>query len=267
MNSIHDLNPAIKKLLFFLIIFIVLNLQVDAQNIRGTSIDKSKALKVPLATSQIKIDGKQDDDCWQKTQAFSFDFFYKAEKPDDKQNTKFKMLWDEVNLYLFFECEDRYITAREKNRDGQPYFDDCAEIFLIPTANKIKMHFGYEVNLYKASNDFVFLNDIYKKENFVVKSFSPDFEVAVTVDGSINDNSDIDKGWTMEMAIPFKNFHITGPIPPIQAGTKWAFMALRQDRNDSEGNRRSTSTIFPLSPEKKGVHHPKSFGLLEFVLE
>ena len=175
------------------------------------------------------------------------------------------MLWDEENLYVFFTCQDQFITAREKTRDGQPYFDDCAEIFLIPSTEKIAMHLGYEVNLYKTSNDFVFLNDILKNEPLVVKSFNPDFQVAVTIDGTINDNSDIDKGWTMEMAIPLTNFHINGPISPVKEGVKWAFLALRQDRNDADGNRRSTSTLFPLSPESPNVHDPKTFGHLQFV--
>lgn len=236
-----------------------------SQNPQATLINKKAVYQVHKATSMMKIDGKSSERSWQESEALTFDYFYRTEKPSDLQETAFKMLWDEEKLYMFFECKDKYITAREKTRDGQPYFDDCAEVFLIPSSDKIDMHLGFEVNLYKTANDFVFLNGILKNEDLVVKSFNPDFEVAVTIDGTINDNSDIDKGWTMEMAIPISNFHINGPISPVKEGIKWAFLALRQDRNDPEGNRKSTSTAFPLSPENPDVHDPDFFGLLEFV--
>jgi len=223
------------------------------------------SIEVLKAKTKIIVDGIANEAEWLKATAHPFNSFYAVEKTDVRQPSTFKMLWDDSHLYFLWQCTDKYITAREKDRDGQPYFDDCAEIFLIPTANKINMHFGYEVNLYDASNDFVFINNIYKNENFVVKAYNPHFEVASTVDGSINDNSDIDKGWSMEMAIPISVFHTNGPVTPIKAGAQWAFMAIRQDRNDAEGNRRSTSTIFPLSSKDQNVHNPDNFGLMEFV--
>lgn len=223
-----------------------------------------ETLAVYKAEEQIMIDGKGDELSWKKATAYSFDHFYNVEKPDDRQLSQVKMLWSEENLFFLFQLEDKYITAREKSRDGQPYFDDCAEIFLIPSEEKIDMHLGYEVNLYKASNDFVFLNDMLKGQHLVVKSFNPEFEVAATVDGTMNDNSDIDKGWTMEFAIPLKNFHINGPITHVKPGVKWAFLALRQDRNDAEGDRRSTSTLFKLRKDEN-VHNPKSFGFMQFI--
>ncbi len=234
-------------------------LAVYSQNNTINSNPKEAALQVNKTSSKITIDGRADEASWQNAKAHSFENFYKFEKPSDKQNSRFKMLWDEEHIYFFFECDDQFITAREQNQDGEPYFDDCAEIFLIPKDAKINMHLRYEVNLYKSSNDFVFINDIYDNENFVVKSFNPDFDVEVTVNGSINDNSDIDKGWTMEFAIPISNFHINEPTTPIQEGAKWAFLALREERNDPMSNRRSTSTLFTLKPENQNVHYPKSF--------
>lgn len=245
--------------------------QIENPNIKEVQLEtlssEEQVLVVQKTSQQMKIDGKADESSWQNTDAHSFDYFYKSEQPDDEQQSIFKMLWNESHLYFYFECTDKFITAREKEQDAQPYFDDCAEIFLIPTEDRVNMHFGFEVNLYKASNDFVFINDIYKNQNFVVKSYSPDFDVATTVNGTINDNSDLDRGWAMEMAIPINAFHTNGPVTQIKSGARWAFMAIRQDRNDATGNRRSTSTLFPLSPENNNVHNPKSFGIMEFVDE
>lgn len=229
------------------------------------NMNEMHAIEVAKSKSKMNIDGIPNEADWQNATAHNFNNYYAVEKKDDRQVTTFKMLWDDTHLYFLWESTDKFITAREKERDGQPYFDDCAEIFLIPTADKINMHFGYEVNLYDASNDFLFINDIYKHENFVVKAYNPEFEVASTVDGTVNDNTDIDQGWKMEMAIPITVFNTNGPVTPIEAGAQWAFMAIRQDRNDAEGNRRSTSTIFPLSSADQNVHNPKNFGIMEFV--
>ncbi|MDC0584740.1 carbohydrate-binding family 9-like protein [Bacteroidales bacterium] len=228
---------------------------------------KEKQINVPKASSNITVDGKLDEKCWQKSPVHTFNHFYNVDKPTDKQTATFRMLWDDVNLYLFYQCNDQYITAREKVWDGAPYLDDCAEIFILPTTDKINMHFGYELNLYKVANDFVFLNDFYKNERIAVKAYNPDYEVAVTIDGTLNDNSDKDKGWTMEMAIPIKAFYTAGQLTPFSEGAVWRFIAVRQDRNDAEGERRSTSTNFPIHPKKVDVHDPKYFGLMKFVTE
>lgn len=243
-----------------LILFFCVNL--SAQNDKNISLGDLPAFKVSKSISAMKIDGKMNEADWQKTESQSFNYFYDFEKPSDQQKSTFRMLWDDENLYLFFECEDKYITAREKARDGQPYFDDCAEIFLIPVPDSLNMHFGFELNLYKTANDFIYLDGMNKGEKVVVKAYNPNYKVAVTVDGTINDKSDIDNGWTMEIAIPLKCFNSVG-LPKLSAKSKWAFLALRQDRNDAEGIRRTTSTICPIYED--GVHASNRFGLLKFV--
>lgn len=216
------------------------------------------------AEHPVIIDGKSEDPDWENTEVRTLDHYYNAEKETDKQVTKFRMLWDDHNLYVLFECEDLYITAREMERDGQPYFDDCAEIFLTPAPVSRDMHIGFELNLYKASNDFIFLWDFYQGNSAVIKSYQPDFEVGVSIDGTLNDNSDKDRGWTMEMAIPLSLFREKG-FTEVKQGNRWTIMAVRQDRNDAEGNRRSTSTLFPLSEPFGGVHEPERFQQVEFV--
>lgn len=218
--------------------------------------------KVVKTTQPIEVDGILDEPVWQKSEIQSFNYFFDVEKPSDQQKTMFRMLWDETNLYLFYECEDHFITAKEKIRDGAPYLDDCAEIFLIPIPEPAKMHYGIEVNLFKTSNDFIYFNDFYNGEFASAKGFNPDIEIAFTINGTLNDNSDIDKGWTMEMAIPIKSFLGVDKFYPVKEGSKWKFLALRQDRNEIAGERRIASTNFPTN---KDVHDPNVFGLLEFV--
>lgn len=225
---------------------------------------EDRVFQASKTESPIKIDGKIDA-AWKNTESASLDYYRRDEKPSDRQTSQFRMMWDEENLYVLFQCQDKYITAREIKRDGQPYFDDCAEIFLIPATAQLDMHYGFELNLYKASNDFIFLNDFHEDRHALIKSYNPDFDVEVSIDGSLNDNSDEDNEWIMEMAIPLKLFEGINTFSPVAPGNRWAFQAIRQDRNDATGNRRSWSTLFEVHPDHPNVHEPEDFGYLEFV--
>ncbi|WP_147415853.1 carbohydrate-binding family 9-like protein [Ulvibacterium marinum] len=235
------------------------------QNVQKLSLGEQSIFEASKTNQKIVVDGKLNEEVWQRTEARTLDYFYRIEQQDDEQKTTFRMLWDEQNIYLFYQMEDKFLTVRETRRDGEPYLDDCAEIFFITAPDSLDTHFGYELNLNKASNDFIYFNRYYKGKDVVYKTFNPEFKVEITYDGTINDNSDIDKGWTMEMAIPISNFGELGEIEPIQKGTHWAILAVRQDRNDLNGNRRSTSTLFPIYDISKNVHQANRFGLVEFI--
>ena len=253
------------RLLLSLCISLVCSFLAPAQSEKKLFLGEQPLFKASKTPETVLIDGKMEEKIWQKTEARTFDNFYRVEKPDDVQNTIFRMLWDNKNLYLLFEMEDKHLTVRETKRDGKPYLDDCAEIFFISAPDSLDTHFGYELNLNKASNDFIYFNDFYEGKNLAFKGFNPDFEVEVSYNGTINNNKDIDVGWTIEMAIPISNFGVLGQVVPVSKGNRWAFLAIRQDRNDVNGNRKSTSTIFPIYDISKNVHQANRFGLVEFV--
>ncbi|MEO1009946.1 MAG: carbohydrate-binding family 9-like protein [Bacteroidota bacterium] len=255
------LRGPISFLLFGLLYINAILAQADKKLVLG----EQPIFSVSRTHEQITIDGRKDEVIWEKTEAGNFDHYYRAEHPDDRQQTIFRMLWDEKNLYVLFEMKDKYLTARETKRDGAPYFDDCAEVFFITAPDSLNIHFGYELNLYKAANDFIYFNRYYQEKDVVYKAFNPEYSVETSSSGTINDNSDIDEGWFLEMAIPIANFGELGQTVPVKKGNRWAFLAIRQDRNDAEGNRRSTSTLFPIYDISKNVHQPHRFGLLEFT--
>lgn len=175
------------------------------------------------------------------------------------------MLWDDENLYFYYDCQDAYLTARVTERDGKVFFDDCAEVFLKPTTDIIGMHFVIEVNLLKTANDSVLLNNMYRGTNVAVKAYDPEYQAAVQLKGTLNDNTDLDEGWTMEIAVPLKELRVAWGLPPFSPGCKWAFMVVRKDRNDLEGEQASIATTFPLNENEINVHDPNCFRTVWFV--
>ncbi|MGS0523878.1 carbohydrate-binding family 9-like protein [Zobellia nedashkovskayae] len=139
-----------------LIVLSFLTTSIFAQQEKKLSLGEQPVFKVTKVSEPMVIDGKMDEVSWSKTEARTLDYFYRVDKPTDQQKSTFRMLWGKEKFYLFFEMEDQYITARETKRDGQPYLDDCAEIFFITAPDSLDTHFGYELNLNKAVNDFIF---------------------------------------------------------------------------------------------------------------
>lgn len=231
------------------------------------AVDKNSAvIRVEKAAQNIVVDGMATDKDWSKAEAYPLSYVYNANSSKDKQASNIKMLWDDSHLYFLFNAEDRYLTARETERDGVPYYDDCFEVFLMPSAKPIKLHYGFEVNLNKTANDFIFLNDFYQNSKVSLKSYNPSYQVETRIEGSLNDNSDQDVGWSMELAIPIQAFHSASEFAPLAEGSVWNIMIIRQDRNDALGDRTSISSLLPLT-EHIDVHEPKVFGQIKFVAD
>jgi hypothetical protein len=79
----------------------------------------------------------------------------------------------------------------------------------------------------------------------------------VTVDGKMDEAS-----WKNAEVMSFNEFQ---NIYRPKAGVRWAFQAVRQDRNYVDDRFRSTSTLFPIYDYRLDVHQPSRFGLLEFT--
>ena len=255
----------IGKILITLTTIIVTNCTLYAQEEKQLVIGQQPVYKVARARQPITIDGKMDEAAWKNAESVSFDYFYRADKPVDKQTSKFRMLWDSVNVYLFFECEDTSLTVRETKPDGRPYLDDCAEFFVVPVPDSIYMHFGFEVNLTKAAYDYIVLWRYHNNRTFFISGYNPAFKVEATYDGTINNEKDRDKGWKMEFQIPFVALNNFQNVARPRPGVKWAFQAVRQDRNLVDDRFRSTSTLYPVYDIKLDVHQPNRFGLMEFT--
>jgi len=246
-------------------ICLVASLPVFSQTDKQLVIGEQPVYKVSRARESITIDGRMDEPGWKNAEVQPLSYFFRLDKPVDRQNSKFRMLWDDENLYLFYECEDTSLTARETKFDGRTYIDDCAEFFVVPVPDSIYMHFGFEINITEVRYDYIVLWRYYNNRTFFISGYNPEYKVKAVCEGTINNDKDKDKGWTMEFAIPFTAFsnfqNVTRPKP----GARWAFQAVRQDRNSVDDRFRSTSTLYPIYVYRLDVHQPNRFGLFEFT--
>ena len=263
---IHNIrNTARLKWIFVIIFVLISNLSLFSQTEKKIVIGQQPVYKVSKTTEPITVDGRMDEASWKKAEIRTFDNFFRLDKAPDKQGTKFRMLWDDQKIYLFYQCEDTSLMAKETRFDGATHLDDCAEFFCVPVPDSIYFHFGFELNISKTAFDFIVLWKYFNGRNIFINGYNPVYESGVTYEGTINDESDKDKGWQMELAIPFTCFSQFNNISRAKPGVKWAFQAVRQDRNLISDRFRSTSILFPLYNLKQDVHQPCHFGLLEFT--
>src|SRR5690348_17157994 len=76
--------------------------------------------EVKRATSPVVIDGKPDDKAWSAAGKIELIFPWDAQT-GAKQKTVARLLWDDRNLYVSYECEDTDIVAFHTEHDDPTY--------------------------------------------------------------------------------------------------------------------------------------------------
>ncbi|MEM2185816.1 MAG: carbohydrate-binding family 9-like protein [Thermofilaceae archaeon] len=168
------------------------------------------------------------------------------------------MLWDDEYLYIGFWVEEPFVTARFTERDSPIYEDNDVEIFIAGR----DAYYELEINAMGTIYEVLFIwEDSYEKSGYNlvpelrrdapgVKPFHgvgfkhprgarigywnwdlPGLKWGVYVDGTLNDNSDRDRGWMVEVAIPWSGLQLLAmpeskPLPP-EEGDVWRINLFR----------------------------------------
>ena len=183
--------------------------------------------------------------------AFVFPWYEEGEK----EQTVAKMLWDDEHLYVAFLCWDKHISATHANRDDPVSRDDCAEVFVSPNPGDIMTYFNIEINAIGTVLDRGPYNG--RSAEWTAEGLRN----AVVVEGSLNDDSDEDRYWTMEIAIPFTVFGDVALHRPPKDGDVWR---LNLNRCGGETNLQY-SQWSGSQTEIPDFHEPVDYGIVQFV--
>lgn len=150
------------------------------------------------------IDGDINDVAW--NDALWTDLFQDIEgdlRPKPYYDTRVKMLWDNSYLYIAAEIKEPHVWATLTKRDEIVFFDNDFEVFIDPL-NTAHNYFEIEINALNNIFD-LFLYKPYRNGGSALFSWdSQGLQHAVQIQGTLNDPSDLDTGWTVEMAIPYR---------------------------------------------------------------
>lgn len=171
---------------------------------------------------QIIIDGNLLEPQWEKIKWT--DPFVDIEghlKPQPRFQTRVKMLWDENYFYVGAELEEPNLWATLQQRDTVIYQDNDFEIFLDPDGDS-HLYYELEINALNTIWDLLLIKP-YRDGGPAINSWDiSGLKSAVHLYGSLNKATDIDSGWTIELAIPWAVLsECAGRNTPPSPGDYW----------------------------------------------
>jgi hypothetical protein len=233
----------------------------------------------PHVAAPPHVDGRLDDAAWRDAPwSEPFVDIEGDRRPTPRLRTRVKLAWDDTTLFIAGEMEEPDLWATITTRDAVIFHDNDFEVFLDPDGDAAR-YFELELNALNTQWD-LFLPVAYRDGGKALDAFDfAGLRSAVALDGTLNDPSDRDRGWTIEIAIPFAAFSAPGVThPPPRPGDSWRinFSRVQWDL-DSIGNRYAkvldARTRKP-TPEHNWVwspqgmidmHQPERWGIVTFT--
>jgi hypothetical protein len=155
----------------------------------------------------IKIDGEAKESSWNKV-LWSDDFMDIEGIDTPKFRTRLKMMYDDTNLYFYAELEDPHVWATLKKRDTVIFHNKDFEIFIDPDGDT-HPYYEYEINALNTVWDLM-ITKPYRDGGKVFTNWDfKNAKSAIHINGTLNNPSDIDKMWSVEIAIPWKAIYET----------------------------------------------------------
>jgi len=232
----------------------------------------------PRAVEPPTIDGHLDDPAW--TSAPPSTEFLDIEGPDRPAphlSTRVRIVWDDDFVYFGAEMEEPHLWATLTERDAVIYHDNDFEVFIDPDGDTYE-YYELEINALGTEWD-LFLVRPYRDGGPALNAWDiQGLHTAVSVDGTLNDPTDMDRGWSVEIAIPWSVLREAahGPAPP-EIGDVWRVNFSRvqwqldvtergySKRTDDEGEPLPEAN-WVWSPQGLiAMHYPEMWGFVRFV--
>jgi len=223
------------------------------------------------AGSPIRIDGRLDDPAWANapwTEAFVD--IQGTKLPAPRFRTRAKMLWDDDYLYVAADIQEPDLRATLTEHDSVIFHDNDFEVFLNPSGDG-RNYFEFEINALNTSWD-LFLAKPYREGGKADNSWEiPGLQSAVNLDGTLNNPSDRDRGWTVEIAFPWSTFRSRAPVDRPRLGESWRvnFSRVEWEFDLVDGGYRNRPGVreanWVWSPQGEiNMHIPSRWGYVEF---
>lgn len=230
------------------------------------------------AKQELRIDGLLDEKDW-KAAKWSEEFvdIEGRHMPVPTYNTRVKMLWDSEYLYIAAELEEPHLWATLKQRDTIIFHDNDFEVFIDPDGDT-HQYYEIEVNALGTVWDLMLIKPYRDKGPAMSAWDVRGLQLGIKLDGTLNDPSDTDKKWTIEMALPWSILKQNAPGKKLPvSGDQWRinFSRVQWDLliNDSGYRKKRDPVSGKPLPEHNWVwspqgainmHMPEMWGFIQF---
>ena len=219
----------------------------------------------------VAIDGRLDDPAWQSA-PWSADFADMADPASSPApRTRVKMLWDDAYLYIGADIAEPHLWAEMTKHDSPLYLENAFEFFIDPDGDNHE-YYEFEINAVNTTWDLL-LPRPYRDGGKGISNWEiAGLKSAVHLDGTLNTPSDVDRGWTIELAVPWSALEELAPhAGPPKDGEQWRMnftrveTALRHDASAYKKIEGSTSQVSSWAPQYVfDIHRPETWGYVQF---
>lgn len=243
---------------------------------RGDAAPTPRTYVAYRAAQAVQVDGVLRESGWNAV-PWSEPFVDIVTARRAELPTRVKMMWDDEYLYVGAQLDEPHVWATLVRRDTVIYLDDDFEVFLDPNGDT---HGYYELEINAFGTEWDLLLEKPYRDGGPART---DWDIrglltAVRVDGTVNDPGDHDRGWTVELAIPFAALsEDVGPGSGPHDGEQWRVNFSRVDwpMTIVEGAYRKLrhATADDPHPESNWVwspqgainmHMPEMWGVVQF---
>jgi len=225
-----------------------------------------------IASQPIQIDGKLDEESWRNA-AWTDEFvdIEGGRKPAPKFRTRAKMLWDSEYFYVAAELVEPHLQGTITEHDAVIFQDNDFEVFIDPDGDN---HEYYELELNALNTTWdLFLPRPYKDGGSADNGWEfRGLKTAVHLEGTLNDPTDQDSFWSVEIAIPWSAFvhHSRKGGSPLDGDTwridfsrvQWQFEIV-DGKYKKVANTKEDNWVW--SPQGIiDMHRPERWGFVQF---
>ncbi|MBU0983511.1 MAG: carbohydrate-binding family 9-like protein, partial [candidate division Zixibacteria bacterium] len=198
-------------------------------------------------------------------------------KPSPRFATRAKMLWDDTYFYVAGDMEEPDVWAKLTDRDAVIYYDNDFEVFIDPDGDTHE-YYELEVNAFGTEWD-LFLGKPYRDGGPAIHAWDiRGLKSAVHIDGTLNRPGDTDRGWSIEIAIPWVVLkECAHRDTPPNDGDQWRVNFSRVEWQtrvvdgryekvvDSADGKPLPENNWVWSPQGLiAMHYPEMWGLVQF---
>ena len=177
--------------------------QALGQQYEGFQFDPEKYVAYQ-AKGALTIDGILSEESWQLA-GWTHDFIdiQGDQSPKPLYQTRVKMLWDDQYLYIAAELEEPHVWATYTERDAVIFHENDFEVFIDPDGDSHN-YYELEINALGTIWDLILLKP-YRDGGPAMNAWDiRGLKSGVHIDGTLNDPSDVDRKWSIELAFPWK---------------------------------------------------------------
>ncbi|QNE20231.1 hypothetical protein F1D05_22865 [Kribbella qitaiheensis] len=221
-------------------------------------------------TAAPKLDGTLTDPAWDNA-PWTSDFvdIRGGDSPSPRFRTRAKLMYDDDFLYVGGQLEEPHVWSTMTERNTYLFEENNFELFLDPDGDG-ENYYELEINPLSTLWELT-LTKPYDEGGVAVSPTNlPGLRTAVHIDGTLNDPTDSDTGWSVELALPWSElaqFNQGKPRPA--AGDEWRMNLMRIEWNheivDNEYRKGDDQDFWVWSPQYAvNMHKPSQWGVLEF---